>query len=97
MTPTSPVAPSDAPGAAGADAARGLSEAAFASLADRHRREIHVHCYRLPAAASYLRRPGDSAFRAFKLDVLRIDNHAIAEITTFGYALFPAFGLPSTL
>ena len=41
--------------------------------------------------------PGDTAFRAFKLDVLRVDAGAIAEITTFGYALFPAFGLPEVL
>jgi hypothetical protein len=29
--------------------------------------------------------------------VLRIEDAAIAEITTFGYALFAAFGLPDTL
>ncbi len=52
---------------------------------------------RLPSAASYLRRPGDTEFRAFKLDVLRVEGGAIAEITTFGPALFPAFGLPATL
>ena len=32
-------------------------------------------------------------FRAFKLDVLRIEAGLIAEITTFGADLFPAFGL----
>jgi RNA polymerase sigma-70 factor (TIGR02960 family) len=52
---------------------------------------------RMPAAASYLRQPGDSEFRAFKLDVLRVRDGLIAEITTFGPALFPAFGLPQTL
>ena len=51
----------------------------------------------MPAAASYLRRPGDSEFRAFKLDVLRIEDGAVAEITTFGPALLPAFGLPDVL
>jgi RNA polymerase sigma-70 factor (TIGR02960 family) len=49
---------------------------------------------RMPAAASYLRRPGDQQFRAFKLDVLRIEAGRIAEITTFGPDLFPALGLP---
>ena len=44
-----------------------------------------------------LRRPGDSEFRAFKFDVLRIEDGIIAEITTFGAGLFPAFGLPPTL
>ena len=29
-------------------------------------------------------RPGDSEFRAFKFDVLRIQGGLIAEITTFG-------------
>ncbi|MGH8776271.1 MAG: RNA polymerase subunit sigma-70 [Jiangellaceae bacterium] len=52
---------------------------------------------RMPAAASYLRRPGDSVFRAYKLDVLRIEDGTIAEITTFGHGLFPAFGMPATL
>lgn len=52
---------------------------------------------RMPAAASYLRRAGDTEFRAFKLDVLRIRDGLIAEITTFGWALFPKFGLPPTL
>jgi RNA polymerase sigma-70 factor (TIGR02960 family) len=52
---------------------------------------------RLPAAASYFRAPGDSEFRAFKLDVLRIEDGLIVEITTFGTVLFPHFGLPPTL
>jgi RNA polymerase sigma-70 factor (TIGR02960 family) len=52
---------------------------------------------RMPAAASYLRRPGDSHFRAFKLDVLRIEGGAIAEITTFGPELFAALELPPVL
>ena len=39
---------------------------------------------RLPAAACYLRRPGDARFRAFKLDVLRVRGGQIAETTTFG-------------
>jgi RNA polymerase sigma-70 factor (TIGR02960 family) len=52
---------------------------------------------RQPAAASYLRARGDSEFRAFKLDVLRVQGGAIAEITTFDARLFPQFGLPPTL
>jgi RNA polymerase sigma-70 factor (ECF subfamily) len=51
----------------------------------------------MPTAASYLRRPGDSEFRAFKFDVLRVRDGAIAEITSFGPELFPAFDLPPTL
>jgi RNA polymerase sigma-70 factor (TIGR02960 family) len=52
---------------------------------------------RQPAAASYLRAPGDERFRAFKLDVLRIDGDRIAEITTFGAGRFEAFGLAEVL
>ena len=51
---------------------------------------------RQPTAASYLKAPGDTEFRAFKLDVLRLEGGRIAEITTFGATLFPAFGLPAT-
>lgn len=49
----------------------------------------------MPASGSYPRRAGDSEFRPMKLDVLRIEGSRIAEITTFGAALFPALGLPS--
>jgi RNA polymerase sigma-70 factor (TIGR02960 family) len=52
---------------------------------------------RQPTAASYLRARGDTEFRAFKLDVLRVEGGAIAEITTFDARLFPAFDLPPTL
>src|SRR5919107_3265889 len=50
-----------------------------------------------PAAASYLRAPGDTEFRAFKLDVLRVRDGKIVEITTFGSERFEAFGLSPTL
>ena len=60
-------------------------------------RLIPVGANRMPAAASYLRRPGDSVFRAFKFDVMRIEAGMIAEITTFNADLFPAFGLQLTL
>ena len=51
----------------------------------------------MPAAASYLRRPGDSVFRAFKLDVMRVEGAVIAEITTFPADRFATFGLRLTL
>jgi len=60
-------------------------------------RLVPTRANRLPTAASYLKAKGDSKYRAFKLDVLRIEGGAIAEITTFGASLFPAFGLPPTL
>jgi RNA polymerase sigma-70 factor, ECF subfamily len=52
---------------------------------------------RQPAAACYLRRPGDAEYRAFAIDVLRVEDGKVAEITAFPADLFPAFGLPATL
>ena len=52
---------------------------------------------RQPAAISYLRRPSDREFRAFKIDVLRIRDHHIQEITTFEGRLVELFGLPAVL
>jgi hypothetical protein len=80
----------------GLDAIAPLLERAFGSERDGDWRLVPTQANRMPTAASYLRRPGDSEFRAFKFDVLRIRDGAIAEITTFGPGLFPAFGLPPT-
>ena len=67
------------------------------ALRDGDWRLVATRANRMPTAASYLRQPGDSVFRAFKFDVLRVENGLIAEITTFGPELFPAFGLAPTL
>jgi RNA polymerase sigma-70 factor (TIGR02960 family) len=74
-----------------------LMERAFGPDRDGDWRLVPTTANRMPTAASYLKRPGDTEFRAFKFDVLRIEEGAIAEITTFGSALFPAFGLPPIL
>jgi RNA polymerase sigma-70 factor (ECF subfamily) len=74
-----------------------LLERALGPDRDGDWRLLPTAANRLPAAVSYLRRPGDTEYRAFKLDVLRISGGVIAEITTFGTALLPAFGLPPTL
>src|SRR4029079_3625005 len=74
-----------------------LIERAFGPDRDGDWRLLPTGVNRMPAAASYLRRPGDSLFRPFKLDVLRAEHGAIAEIPTFGPAPFPALGLPATL
>jgi RNA polymerase sigma-70 factor, ECF subfamily len=51
-----------------------------------------------PAAAHYLRQPGESEYRPLALDVLRIDRGRVAEISTFvSPELFRAFGLPPAL
>jgi RNA polymerase sigma-70 factor (ECF subfamily) len=67
------------------------------ALAEGDWRLLPTVANRMPAAASYLRAPGDTVHRAFKLDVLRVVDGRIAEITTFGWSLFPQFGLPETL
>ena len=67
------------------------------ALRDGEWRLLPTMANRMPTAASYLRQPGDTVFRAFKFDVLRIRDGKIAEITTFGPSLFPQFGLPPTL
>jgi RNA polymerase sigma-70 factor (TIGR02960 family) len=72
-------------------------ERAFGEDRDGDWRLVPTWANRMPTAASYLRRPGDSEFRAFKFDVLRIERGAIVEITTFGAGLFPKFGLPTVL
>jgi RNA polymerase sigma-70 factor (TIGR02960 family) len=60
-------------------------------------RLVATSANRLPTAASYLREWGGTEFKAFKLDVLRIEDGKIAEITTFNAELFPQFGLSPTL
>ena len=60
-------------------------------------RLVATRANRQPAAASYLRKPGEEEFRAFKFDILRCEDGAIAEITTFDATLFEQFGLPLTL
>ncbi|GII96163.1 RNA polymerase sigma factor [Sinosporangium siamense] len=52
---------------------------------------------RQPAAANYVRRPGESRYTAVNIDVLRIEGDLIAEITTFGPEILPAIGLSLTL
>jgi RNA polymerase sigma-70 factor (TIGR02960 family) len=60
-------------------------------------RLVPTRANRHPAAASYLRAPGDGEYRAYKIDVLRVVDGRIAEITTFDASLFEAFGLAPTL
>jgi RNA polymerase sigma-70 factor (TIGR02960 family) len=67
------------------------------ALSEGEWRLVPTTANRMPTAASYMRAPGDSVFRAFKFDVLRVVDGRIAEITTFGAELFPQFGLAPTL
>jgi RNA polymerase sigma-70 factor (TIGR02960 family) len=81
----------------GLDAVAGLLERGFGPMRDGDWRLVPTTANRMPTAASYLQRQGDSEFRAFKFDVLRIEDGHLVEITTFGPSLFPAFDLPATL
>ncbi|MGW0485230.1 RNA polymerase subunit sigma-70 [Nonomuraea sp. NPDC003214] len=60
-------------------------------------RALEATANRQPAAANYVRRPGETVFTAVNLDVLRVEDGRIAEIITFGPEVFAAFGLPATL
>ncbi|MDQ1718581.1 MAG: hypothetical protein QOE89_2534 [Pseudonocardiales bacterium] len=81
----------------GLDAIAPLLERALGENRDGDWRLVPTSANRMPTAASYLRRPGDTEFRAFKFDVLRVSGGLISEITTFGPELFPVFGLPLVL
>ena len=74
-----------------------LLERAFGPARDGDWRLVPTRANRMPAAASYLLRPGDTRFRAFKFDVLRVEGRVVVEITTFGASVFPLFGLPPVL
>jgi RNA polymerase sigma-70 factor (ECF subfamily) len=53
---------------------------------------------RMPAVANYIRRPGEQLHRAFSVDVLRIEDGLIAEITAFDLSnRLDAFALPETI
>ena len=56
-----------------------------------------THANRQPAVANYVRRPGDSEYRALAVDMLRIEGDAVAEIITFGPDVFATLGLPPKL
>jgi hypothetical protein len=60
-------------------------------------RLVPVRANGQPAAANYVRAWGESEFRATTLDVLRIEDGELVEITTFGTDTFAAFGLPAAL
>jgi RNA polymerase sigma-70 factor (ECF subfamily) len=81
----------------GVDAIAPLLDRALGPERDGDWRLLPTALNRMPAAASYLRRPGDTRFRPAKLDVLRVEGDLIAEITTFGPELFGALDLPGAL
>lgn len=52
---------------------------------------------RQPAVAGYLRLPGQREYHAQVLNVLRVEDGQIAEITVFEPRVFAAFGLSPTV
>lgn len=60
-------------------------------------RMIPTGANRQPAAATYVRRAGDDRYRPLAIDVLRIEDGLVAEVTTFGARWFAGFGLRSSL
>ncbi|MFF3436999.1 sigma-70 family RNA polymerase sigma factor [Streptosporangium sp. NPDC002721] len=61
-------------------------------------RMLPVRANRQPAVATYVRRPGEPAYRAFGISALRIEDDRIAEAVAFhDPGLFAAFSLPMTL
>ncbi len=67
-------------------------------------RALPTHANRQPAVAQYVERPSadrtrnmEGQFRAQVLDVIRVADGQIVEITAFEPDVFPAFGLPLVL
>lgn len=81
----------------GKEAIAGLMALAFDRSVFGEWKLLPTAANRMPAAASYLRRADSDVYLPFKLDVLRIGNGLIAEITTFDASLFDRFGLPPSL
>ncbi|WP_228641664.1 RNA polymerase subunit sigma-70 [Microtetraspora sp. AC03309] len=52
---------------------------------------------RQPAAAAYLRKPGESVFSPSWLGVLRVEGGLVTQITTYGGEMAARFGLPASL
>lgn len=72
-------------------------EGGFGSESFGHIRCLLTRVNMQPAVANYVRGPQDENYRAFALDVLRVEEGAVAEIVTFGTETFPVLGLAPTL
>ncbi len=81
----------------GAAAIGPLLDRALGPDRDGDWRLVPIAANRMPAAASYLRRPGDTEFRAFKIDVLRTGERADRRDHHVRGQPVPGFGLPPAL
>ncbi len=76
---------------------RFMAETAFGADSPGEFKLLPTRANGCPAAANYVRAPGDTVFRALSLDVLRLEDGRLVEITTFEDHLFAAFGLAQRL
>ncbi|MDH2428321.1 RNA polymerase subunit sigma-70 [Sphaerisporangium sp. TRM90804] len=60
-------------------------------------RVVPTRANRQPAAAAYLRKPGETGFRPSWLAVLSVEGGLVTQITTYGDGVFREFGLPESL
>jgi RNA polymerase sigma-70 factor (ECF subfamily) len=60
-------------------------------------RMLQTSANRQPAAATYIRRPGESTYQLVSLNVLRIEDDQISEITSFSLGMLRRLDLPATL
>jgi RNA polymerase sigma-70 factor, ECF subfamily len=58
---------------------------------------VPTRCNNQLAAANYVRAPGEESYERLAIDVLRIEDGAIAEIVAFPHSVFDDFGLPERL
>jgi RNA polymerase sigma-70 factor, ECF subfamily len=73
-------------------------EGGFGSASFGQLRCVLTSANRQPAVACYLRRPGDSEYRPLAIDVLRVEDGKVAEITAFPLEpVLDALGLPRLL
>jgi RNA polymerase sigma-70 factor, ECF subfamily len=72
-------------------------EGGFGTPAFGDNRSLPTRVNRQPAVACYVRGPGADHHRALAIDVLRVEDGAIAEIVTFDGRLFASLGLPTRL
>ena len=80
---------------AGAEVARFFETEVFGPGGIGEFRLVATRASRQPAAANYIRAWDEDVFRAVTLDVLRIEDGLIREITTFDSGMFAMFGLPA--
>lgn len=78
-------------------------EEQYAALVERHRRELLVHCHRMPGSFDE-RDPVDGArvvpgphFDACAVAVLRVEDGLVTEVTAFSREVFASLGPPARL